>query len=74
MRKIKEEIKKNEKGSITLFVLVAMLFFTIILILSFGGQMNKIDSQKKQVEKIQEEYNTEEDMERIYNQVVRDIQ
>ena len=55
MRKIKEKTKQSEKGAITLFVLVAMLFFTIILILIFSGKMNKIDSQKKQIEKIQEE-------------------
>lgn len=73
MRKIKEEIKKNEKGSITLFVLVAMLFFTIILILSYSGQMNKISSQRKQVEKIQEEYSADGDMENVYNQVINDM-
>ena len=70
MREIKKKIKKSEKGSITLFALVAMLFFTIILVLAYSGQMDKINSQKKQVEKIQEEYNTDGDMESIYNRVI----
>lgn len=73
MRKIKEKTKQSEKGAITLFVLVAMLFFTIILILIFSGKMNKIDSQKKQIEKIQEEYSVESEMDEVYNKEVSKV-
>lgn len=70
MNEIKEKIKKNERGSITLFVLVAMLFFITILILSYAGQINKMNSQRKQVERIQEEYSVEGDMEEAYQEVL----
>lgn len=73
MEEIKKKGKRNEKGSITLFTLVAMLFFIIILILSYTSQINKISSQKKQVEKIKEEYNTDDEIEEVYNKALNGL-
>ena len=61
---------RSEKGSITLFVLVTMLFFMYILISVYMNQNNKINAQKKQIQQIQQEYNKDENMEEIYNDVI----
>lgn len=47
---------KGEKGSVTLFVLIAMLFFLIIGMMIFIINMNAETSQKRDVEKIKREY------------------
>jgi len=47
---------KGEKGSVTLFVLIAMLFFLIIGMMIFIINMNAETSQKRDVEKIKSEY------------------
>jgi surface protein len=47
---------KNEKGSITLFVLVAVLFFAIILTLAYISATNKLSSQEDQVSIMQSNY------------------
>ena len=46
-RKIKED-----KGSITLFVLVAMLFFIMVMLLAYTAITNKDQEQIKQIDKI----------------------
>jgi len=61
---------RSEKGSITLFVLVTMLFFMYILISVYMNQNNKINAQKKQIQQIQQEYNKDENMEEIYNDLI----
>ena len=47
---------KNEKGSVTLFVLIAMLFFLTIGLIVFISNMNSSSNQKKDVSKIQKDY------------------
>lgn len=61
---------RSEKGSITLFVLVTMLFFMYILISVYMNQNNKINAQKKQIQQIQQQYNKDENMEEIYNDLI----
>jgi len=61
---------RSEKGSITLFVLVTMLFFVYIMISVYMNQNNKMNAQKKQIQQIQQEYNKDENMEEIYNDVI----
>ena len=49
-------ILKKEKGSITIFVIVAMLMFIVIAFAIFFNIRNKNISQETEIEKIQEEY------------------
>lgn len=58
---------KSEKGSVTLFVLVAMILLLVILLAVYTQTTNKNISQKKELEKIQEEYKGE-NIEQIYNE------
>ena len=63
---------KNEKGSITLFVLLAMLFFTAILLTAYVKISNTAITQEEDIVRIKEIYeqdinNTQE----IYNQIQR---
>ena len=63
--KILEGVKKkflkpkagNERGSVTLFVLIAMLFFLMIGIIIFISTMNSSTTQNKNVKKIIDDYN-----------------
>lgn len=47
----------KEKGSITLFVLVAMLLIISVLAIIYIQISEKNNNQLKQIERIQEEYN-----------------
>ena len=67
---MKERTIRSEKGSITLFVLITMLFFIYIVISVYMNQNNKINAQKKQIQQIQQEYNKDENMEEIYNDLI----
>ena len=63
--------KGNEKGSVTLFVLIAMLFFLMIGMMIFIINMNTETSQKRDVEKIKSEYNantSETDLDQLYQE------
>ena len=63
--------KENEKGSVTLFVLIAMLFFLMIGMMIFIINMNTETSQKRDVEKIKSEYSSgtsETDLEQMYQE------
>lgn len=44
---------QNEKGSITIFVLIALLFMSAFLIISYGSNVNKSKVVKEQKEIIQ---------------------
>lgn len=59
--------KRNEKGSVTLFVLVAMLFFIIVVISVYSNIKNKELVQAKNLEKIKYEYEKYTDMEAMDN-------
>ena len=62
MRKIKEE-----KGSITLYVIVSMIFFLIVVVAIYVSSTNKKIIQEKQIEDIQKGYQTE-DINAIYDE------
>ena len=75
MKNLKNQILrkvKNEKGSITLFVLVTILFFLILVIsINTRGKVSK-SSQIKEIESIQSEYMaSNEEMEKIYNSIMK---
>ena len=53
--KYKNEIK-SQKGSITLYVLISMMFFLIIILGIYFSSSNKIQKQEEEIEKIQKEY------------------
>ena len=65
---------KNEVGSITLFVLIVILFFIIVLMEVYAGLKTKKTSQSKETDKIQAEYNVSgEDVERVYEEEIKRI-
>ena len=64
IKKICEKVK-DEKGSITLFVVVSMLFLMLMLVSIFVSNSNKLNAQEKQIEIIEKQY--DEDMEIAYN-------
>ncbi len=56
--KLKSKIREQE-GSITLFVLLSIIFFVIVLVGLYINSSYKIQKQQKEIEKIQRSYNTE---------------
>lgn len=56
---------KNEKGSITLFVVISIMFMLIIVLSLYVSSSNKIQSQERELEKIQQSYKTE-DIDELY--------
>ena len=58
---IKAIYSKSEKGSITLFVLLAFLFFIIVLFGVYYNLSTKNTNQAKQIEKIIKNYEVEEE-------------
>lgn len=67
--KNKNNNRKSEKGSVTLFVLIAMMFFLMILLSLFVGAKNKMTEQSKKIKIIQNEYKAV-DMEEEYLKVI----
>lgn len=57
---------KYEKGSITLFVLISMMFFTIVLVGLYISTSNRIQKQDIEIRKIQKSYKTQ-NINDIYN-------
>ena len=53
-------IGKNEKGSITLFILIVSIFILIVLLIVNIGIMNKNRSEEKKIEEIAKQYNLSE--------------
>lgn len=50
---------KEQKGSITLFVLLSIMFFVIVLLGLYVNSSYKVQKQQQDIEKIQKSYNTE---------------
>ena len=64
----REKIKKEnmrERGSITVLVLVSLLFFIMFFMTLYAKNTNKISSQEKEIEEIEKAYN--EDLELEYS-------
>lgn len=68
MKKTQEKIRKGERGSVTLFVLVSMMFTTMFLLFAYTNQTNRISEQKRQIAEIERKYNAD-DMETVYNRL-----
>ena len=67
---INKNLYKNEKGSITLFVLVSMIFFCLILLGFYLSSINSNNTQLKEIENIKEQYTSQEDINDIYLRTV----
>ena len=50
---------KNSKGSITLYVLISLSFFYIMVFGIYNSASNKMQKQEKELEKVQEKYESE---------------
>lgn len=62
--KLKSKIKE-QKGSITLFVIMSMLFFTIVVVAIYVNTSYKAQAQEREVKKIQQTYK-KDDINEIY--------
>ena len=61
----------KETGAITLFVLLAMLFFLIVIFSMFMSSSNKYLSQTYEIDKIKEEYEQSvNNIDQIYNETL----
>lgn len=58
---------KNEKGAITILVLVSILFMVSFLISSYAIVANKVKTQKEMISQTRDIYNSTKSMEEIYN-------
>ena len=62
---------KNEKGSITLFILLSILFFLIVIFSVFMVSSNKKQAQTSEVDKIKQEYEKSiNNIDQIYNETL----
>ena len=50
---------RQEKGSITLYVLISMFFFITVVLGIYFNSTSKVQKQNKEIEKIQKEYEKE---------------
>lgn len=57
---------KKEQGSVTLFVLVSMIFFMFVLVGMYVNTSNKVAKQEREVNKMQQSYE-QTDINDIYN-------
>lgn len=77
MEKLKKKFLKNEKGSITVYVLASMLFMLIMTSTIYMNVSNKTNEQEKQLDKIVEEYKSDQPgqpdykkLEDVYNEEI----
>ena len=69
MKLIKEQLKQ-EKGSITMTVLAAMLFITSVITISYFSISNQSSDQNQKVRIISEQYDVKNsDIQQKYNQM-----
>ena len=65
---MKKEFLKNEKGAITLYVLLVCLFFLFVLSGIYTLNLNNMQAQEESLRQIQENYSKQvEDMDNIHN-------
>ena len=63
---------KNENGSITLFVLIAMLFFLIVALGIYFGSQNKLQSQISEIDEIKKNYEiSDDDLDTMYSDIIK---
>lgn len=61
---------KNEKGSITIYVLCSCVVILAVLMSVFMRNQSKLDNQKKQQKIIEQQYNDSSKMDEIYNRAI----
>lgn len=67
-------MRKNERGSITIYVLCSCLLILVILVGVFMRSQAKLVSQKRQQQIIEQQYNTDDyKMQEIYEDVVENM-
>ena len=59
---------KSQKGSVTLFVLIAVLFFSIILFGVYKSNMNDLKDQESSISEIKKSYS--KDANEVYEQTI----
>ena len=64
------KILKSEKGSITIFVLIAMIFFLTVGLSIFATTMNAKTAQERNYKRIQQDYNNMDNLDSVYYQQV----
>ena len=65
---------KKEQGSVTLFVLIAMIFFLIVTISIYVNSQSKLQAQNAEIEQIKKNYeknNYSEYLENTYNDLTQ---
>lgn len=65
---------KNERGSVSLFVLISMLFFLIIVVTAYVSVSNKLQGQNEEIAQIKASYEqdlSDEALLQLYNRVTR---
>ena len=71
IKKLKKNKFFSEKGSVTLFILISIIFFLIISLNVYSSNKNKIIAQKEEIQAIEENYNKDLDkMDEIYENLV----
>lgn len=63
----------SEKGSVTVYVLAAMMLICIVFIVIYLNVSNRNINQAKDVEKIRQEYDNSANIDEEYNKVVNSI-
>lgn len=62
--------KREEKGSVTLFVVVACLFITMMLFFFWSSIENKKQAQNREINRVTKSYEqNQQDMEKIYSRI-----
>ena len=71
MKNIIKNFQKNEKGSITVFVVAAMLFILVLVMIFYFSINNKATTQAKDIEQIKKEYqdSSESEMDQAYERL-----
>ena len=72
IKKIKESKFFSEKGSVTLFILIAIIFFLMVSLNVYSSNKNKIIAQTEEIKAIEENYNKDLDnMDEIYDNLIK---
>ena len=71
MKNLIKKTTKNERGSIIVFVLAAMLFVLVLVIIGYFSISNKAETQAKDIDKIKNEYqdSNESEMDQAYERL-----